>query len=153
MFENSLPSCFVVGQLAFLAFRILLVVSGDFSHLLFLISGQNLATKKIDDKSFIGKHPFFTGFVCLQNAHERCLMFWMNTHHYLQYGRQNNLCSVTWAECLLKSACAILKCTQYQETHLLITWKKWLVDSYIYSGNASCLKTNPVDERDLSRMV
>ena len=81
-----------------------------------------------------------TGFVCLVgNVHERCDVFCVNTHHYLQHGRQNNLNnrSEPWVECFSKSACAILKCTQYQGTHLPTTWKKYLIDSYIYSGIAT----------------
>ena len=75
IFENFLPSCFVVAQLALLPFRIFSVLSGDFFPFSVSYKWLNLAKKKIDDKGFIGRHALLTVFVCLQNAHTRPLCF------------------------------------------------------------------------------
>lgn len=47
--------------------------------------------KKFNRQNLIGRHDTIANFVCSGNAQESCHGFCVNTHQYLQDGKQNNL--------------------------------------------------------------
>ena len=75
--------------------------------------------KKFNRQSLIGRHDTIANFVCSGNAQESCHGFGVNTHQYLQDGKQNNLNnrSQPRAQCLgsmfSHSTCAIVSWNFY----------------------------------------
>ena len=77
----------------------------------------------------------------------------LEKHHarqHVQYGNQNYLNNRSQ---FVKSTCAVIKYSPFQDVRIRTTWKRESLHNDIYKEIICSSKLNRVDERDLSHVV